>query len=181
MNSFAQDAALFATAPFHRLVPARAGYQTLPIQDGFNWSYTLEPIPSGRWHLIVFRSQRKAGMDDGLLTRHDDLAFAEAMASGGLLRYYKGVTDRLGRCLSLCVWQSRRHAQVANRRPEHRVAAGLAMGFYDSYDVERYVLRKRRGQVEPEITSVLPVPRQSAGRAAPTILAQAGPAPAVPR
>ena len=165
MNSFAEDAALFATVPFHRLVPARAGYQTLPIQEGFNWSYTLEPLVSGRWHLIVFRSQRKAGVDDSLLTTHDDLAFAEAMASGGLLRYYKGATDRNGRCLSLCVWQTRRHALAATRRPEHRVAANLAMQFYDSYDVERYVLRKRRGRVDPEIVPVPTVPRQAAGPA----------------
>jgi hypothetical protein len=161
MNSFVEDAAIFATAPFHRLVPARAGYQVLPVQEGFNWSYTLEHIPSGRWHLIVFRSQRKAGVDDGLLTEHDDLAFAEALSSGGLLRYYKGATDQRGRCLSLCVWQTRRHAMRATKRPEHRVAANLAMRFYDSYDVERYVLRKRRGLVDPEITPVIRLPRQA--------------------
>ena len=150
MDVRVEDAAIFATPPFHRLVPARAGYQTAPIQEAFNWSYTLENVDWGRWYLIVFRSMRRADADDELLSRHDDLAFAEALASGGLLRYYKGALDREKRCLSLCVWDRRRSAEVATRMSEHRAAARLTRRFYHWYDVERYVLRKRKGQVEPE-------------------------------
>jgi hypothetical protein len=149
-----EDAAIFATAPFDRLVPARSGYQTAPILEAFNWSYVLDPIASGRWYLIVFRSLRRADVDDGLLTEHDDLAFAEAMRSGGLLRYYKGAMDRDGHCLSLCVWERRRQAQIATALPDHVEAAQLTNRFYVWYDVERYILRKRKGSNEPEVITV---------------------------
>ena len=91
-------------------MPVKAGYQTAPILDAFNWSYTLSDIEWGRWYLIVFRSLRHPGVDDGFLTAHDDMAFAEALRSGGLLRYYKGAMDRDRHCVSLCVWERRRQA-----------------------------------------------------------------------
>ena len=146
-----EDAAIYATSPFDRLVPVRAGYQTAPILEAFNWSYTLEDVEQGRWYLIVFRSMRRQDVDDDLLGDHDDMAFAEAMASGGLLRYYKGAMDRERRCLSLCVWERRKQAEVATALPQHRDAAQLTNRFYVWYDVERYVMRKRRGFDEPEV------------------------------
>ncbi len=146
-----EDAAIYATPPFHRLVPVKAGYQTAPILEAFNWSYTLADIEQGRWYLIVFRSMRRHDVDDELLGDHDDMAFAEAMSSGGLLRYYKGAMDRERRCLSLCVWEKRKQAEVATDLPQHRDAAQLTNRFYVWYDVERYILRKRRGFDEPEV------------------------------
>ncbi len=149
-----EDAAIFATPPFHRLVPVKAGYQTAPILEAFNWSYTLSDVEWGRWYLIVFRSLRRQDVDNDLLTEYDDIAFAEAMASGGLLRYYKGEMDKEGNCLSLCVWQNRRQAQAATMLPDHRSAAQLTNRFYVWYDVERYILRKRKGSTEPEVLTV---------------------------
>jgi hypothetical protein len=154
MDVRVEDAAIVATPPFHRLVPATAGYRTAPIMQGFNWSYTLEDVEWGRWYLIVFRSKRRADADRDLLSRHDDLAFAEALMSGGLLRYYKGALDREQRCLSLCVWDRRRSAEVATRMRDHRAAARLTGRFYHWYDVERYVLRKRKGYAEPDAVQV---------------------------
>jgi len=154
MHVSVQDAAVFAAPPFHRLVPARAGYQTLPIADGFNWSYTLEEIPSGHWHLIVFRSVRSVSADNDLLARHDDLAFAEALAAGGLLRYYKGVPDRNHNCLSLCIWLTRHHAVRATDLPDHRAAAAIARHSYDRYDVQRLEMHKRPGRLDPEFRLV---------------------------
>ena len=154
MDVRVEDAAVFAAAPFDRLVPARAGYQTAPILEAFNWSYVLEPIVSGRWYLIVFRSLRRPDVDNEMLTAYDDMAFAEAMRSGGLLRYYKGAMDRDRHCLSLCVWERRRQAQVATALPDHQDAAQLTNRFYVSYDVERYILRKRKGSSEPEVMTV---------------------------
>src|SRR5262249_21242745 len=145
-----EDAAICAELPFDRLVPVKAGYRTAPILEAFNWSYTLEPVECGRWYLIVFRSKRRADVDGAMLRHHDDLAFAEALRSGGLLRYYKGGLDRERRCLSLCVWDRRRSAEVANRVRVHGAAASLTARFYHWYDVERYVLRKRKGSTEPE-------------------------------
>jgi len=151
MDVRVEDAAIFATSPFHRLVPVQAGYRSAPILEAFNWSYTLEQVEWGRWYLIVFRSMRRDDVDSVLLGHHDDLAFAEALASGGLLRYYKGAMDRQRRCLSLCVWDRRSSARVATRLREHRAAARLTHHFYLSYDIERYVLRKRKGQPEAEV------------------------------
>ena len=135
-------------------MPVKAGYQTAPILDAFNWSYTLSDVEWGRWYLIVFRSLRHPDVDDGFLTAHDDVAFAEALRSGGLLRYYKGAMDRDRHCVSLCVWERRRQAQVATAMPDHKVAAQLTNRFYVSYDVERYILRKRKGHSEPEVVTV---------------------------
>ncbi len=149
-----EDAAIYATPPFDRLVPVSARYQTAPILEAFNWSYTLGDVESGRWYLIVFRSLRRPDVDNDVLTAHDDVAFAEAMRSGGLLRYYKGAMDRDRRCLSLCVWEKRRQAQVATAMPLHRDAAQLTNRFYVWYDVERYILRKRKGYDEPEVMTV---------------------------
>jgi hypothetical protein len=154
MSVRVEDAAIFATAPFDRLVPVRSGYQTAPILEAFNWSYTLGDIESGRWYLIVFRSLRRENVDDSLLTDHDDMAFVEAMRSGGLLRYYKGSMDGDRHCLSLCVWERRRQAQLATALPDHRDAAQLTNRFYVWYDVERYILRKRKGFPEPEVVTV---------------------------
>jgi len=148
------DAAIFATPPFDRLTPVKAGYQIAPVLEAFNWSYTLSDVEWGRWYLIVFRSLRREDVDDEELTHNDDMAFAEAMRSGGLLRYYKGAMDRDRRCVSLCVWQKRRQAEVATRMPLHRDAAQLTNRFYVWYDVERYVLRKRKGHAEPEAITI---------------------------
>lgn len=149
-----EDAALFAAPPWDRLVPVKAGYQTAPILEAFNWSYTLSDIDWGRWYLIVFRSVRHPDVDHSFLTAHDDMAFAEALRSGGLLRYYKGAMDRDRHCVSLCVWEKRRQAQVATALPDHERAAQLTNRFYESYDVERYVLRKRKGFPDPEVVTV---------------------------
>ena len=156
-------------------MPVKAGYQTAPILDAFNWSYTLSDIEWGRWYLIVFRSLRHPDVDDGFLTAHDDVAFAEALRSGGLLRYYKGAMDRDRHCVSLCVWERRRQAQVATAMPDHKVAAQLTNRFYVSYDVERYILRKRKGCSDPEVAAVggyrhrpsLNVARVGRGRSSP--------------
>ena len=148
------DAAIFATPPFHRLVPITERHQTAPVLEAFNWTDVLAEIPSGHWYLVVFRSLRRHDADDGLLVDHDDLAFAEAMRLGGLLRYYKGVMDPERHCVSLCVWERRAQARVATALPDHRAAAELTHRFYVWYDVERHILRKRRGSRQPELVGL---------------------------
>ena len=60
--------------------------------------------------------------------------------------YWYGVPDPVsGLNLATCIWQSRRHALEANRRPHHVRAAKLAKDSYEVYDLERYILRKIRG------------------------------------
>jgi len=60
--------------------------------------------------------------------------------------YWYGIPDpETGLNLATCIWQSRAHAVAANARPHHIRAMRLAAASYDTYDLERYTLRKERG------------------------------------
>ena len=67
--------------------------------------------------------------------------------------YWYGTPDPEGNNLATCIWQSRRHAIAANSRPNHIVAARLAVASFESYTLERHVIRKVEGEsgvtVEP--------------------------------
>ena len=67
--------------------------------------------------------------------------------------YWYGMPDAKGSNLSTCIWQSRRHAIAANSRPNHIVAARLAAASFERWNLERYVIRKVKGEtgitVEP--------------------------------
>lgn len=61
--------------------------------------------------------------------------------------YWYGVPDPIsGLNLATCVWQSRAHAVAANSRPDHLKAVRLAASSYDVYELQRYVLRKEKGE-----------------------------------
>lgn len=53
--------------------------------------------------------------------------------------------------LATCVWQSRAHAIAANSRPDHIRAMRLAAAAYEMYDLERYELRKVRGETNVSV------------------------------
>ena len=122
-----------------RIHPVRPDYQNLPIEQGFDW-----PVIAGQdfdtLYLVVFRSERLPDADLDLLRWFDDLAYAEALASGGLLRYFKGDADDRRRCLSFCLWESREAALRAAGGKKHEQAASITARMYVSYDLERYVL-----------------------------------------
>lgn len=64
-----------------------------------------------------------------------------------LIMYWYGVpSPETGLNLATCIWQSRLHAVAANGRAHHVRAAQLAKEAYERYDLERWVLRKRRGE-----------------------------------
>ncbi len=159
-----KDASIYATPPFDRLAPVTAAYATAPVLEGFNWREILTEVASGRWYLVVFRSFRTEDPNEQVLTAHDDIAFADALAGGGLLRYYRGEMDAGRNCLSLCVWQTRRQAQDATLRADHRSAASLTRRFYVWYDVERYVMTKRKGSPDPALRSVGEYRHQPSGQ-----------------
>ena len=48
--------------------------------------------------------------------------------------------------LATCIWQSRKQATAASSQPHHIKAMRLAAEVYDIYSLERYVLRKIRGE-----------------------------------
>jgi hypothetical protein len=68
--------------------------------------------------------------------------------------YWYGIPNtQTGMNLATCIWQSRKHAITANSRPHHVRAMKLAAASFEVYTLERYTLRKTKGQkgvtVEP--------------------------------
>ena len=145
-------------SPFDRLTPVDPGYATLPVDQGFNWTECLAGVDQGRWYLVAFRSKRRPDADEGRLLAHDEEAFLEAEARTGLQRYFRGELDRDRNCLSLCVWDRRRQAKRASELPSHRVASALTYEMYLWYRVERFMLLKRAGSVQPTLLPVGPPP-----------------------
>lgn len=142
-------------SPFDRLTPVDPSYATLPVDRGFNWTECLAGVDQGRWYLVAFRSRRRPDADEDRLLAHDEQAFREAEArTTGLLRYFRGGLDQDRNCLSLCVWDRRRHAKRASELPSHRVASALTYEMYLWYRVERFMLVKRAGSLEPELMPV---------------------------
>lgn len=120
------------------LHPVRPDYMNRPIREGFNWSSCLRGVPFGELYLVVFRSVRLETADPELLRRYDDLAFAEAWETGGLIHYFKGELNECRECLSFCLWESREQAVAAARSAKHEQAAGITARMYESYVLERY-------------------------------------------
>jgi hypothetical protein len=122
--------------------PIYTDYETRPIQDGFSWASSLAGCAFERFYLVVFRSVRRASADLDLLREHDDRAYEKALQSGGLLRYFKGEANELGECLSFCLWETRRQAIEAAGAASHRSAAEITVRMYESYELDRYWLKK---------------------------------------
>ena len=123
-----------------RIHPVRPDYANLPIEQGFDWR-KLAGYPFESLYLVVFRSVRRPDADLDLLRWFDDLAYAEALRSGGLVRYFKGDADEGRRCLSFCLWESREAALRAAGSKKHEQAASITARMYVSYDLERYEVR----------------------------------------
>ena len=128
-----------------QLFPIHPDYATLPIQEGFDWSSALGDAPFERLYLVVFRSVLRATADIDLLYEHDELAHAEAIEAGGLLFYFRGVTNERGESLSFCLWENGEHARRASGSPSHQAAMGMVSQMYESYSLERYDLLKVGG------------------------------------
>ena len=88
--------------------------------------------------------------------------------AGGLLAYWYGAPNQHGSNLATCIWMSRAHAVKATSGPKHAEAmrlatvsakrsperrqcirlifSSLAQSMYANYDLERYVLKKVKGE-----------------------------------
>ena len=152
-TSAAQDP---AGTVFAALAPTTPWYGTTPILEGFTWRDCLASVREGRWYLVVFRSIRREDADEALLTAFDDRAYEEAVASTGLLHYFRGHLDASRACLSFCVWASQAAARAASRKPQHHAAARLVQSMYEHYDLERYHLVKHPGSDAVLLESVCP-------------------------
>jgi hypothetical protein len=125
-----------------QICPIYPDYATRPIQDGFSWSSSLAGCTFERLYLVVFRSVRRPSADLDLLREHDDLAYEKALESGGLLRYFKGEANERGECLSFCLWETREQAIEAAGAAAHQSAAEISVRMYESYELDRYWLKK---------------------------------------
>jgi hypothetical protein len=124
-----------------RISPRHSDYATLSIEDGFDWS-SLSRCSFESLYLVAFRSVRRPEANPDLLRYHDDRAYEEALASGGLLRYFKGQANDRGECLSFCLWETREQARQAADAASHRSATGISAQMYLSYALERYWIQK---------------------------------------
>ncbi|KAI0266759.1 hypothetical protein BC834DRAFT_873394 [Gloeopeniophorella convolvens] len=137
----------------HHFVPVTEKYAGASYAEAFNWHELDLPEDEEReWYCVAFRSIRKPGSETGPLYEADKLAHEEAIRNGGLIMYWYGIPDpKTGLNLATCVWQSRAHAVAANSRPHHIRAMRLAATSYDTYELERWTLRKSAGSRHLEV------------------------------
>lgn len=140
--------------PFEQLEPVGGSYAALPILQAFNWSQCLAAVESGEWYVVAFRSIRDVAADPELLKALDDRAYEEAMREPGLLLYFRGSMNERRECLSICVWESRQRARAATTMPSHRAAEDATDALYTLFELERWMLSKRRDSVILDIRPV---------------------------
>ncbi|KAF7159576.1 hypothetical protein CNMCM6106_006892 [Aspergillus hiratsukae] len=124
------------------LRPVRADYATAPYADSFNWSDVFAflrdlSIREGhswsrtRFYVVVFRSTLAASADAERLYELDARSHQEAVASGGLLKYWFGTKNARRENLATCIWRSREDAHRGGTGPWHRKARGAARELYE--------------------------------------------------
>ncbi|OSX66385.1 hypothetical protein POSPLADRAFT_1038600 [Postia placenta MAD-698-R-SB12] len=142
------EASLALHRALHHFRPVTSEYAYVPYASAFNW-HELE-LPESiefEWYCVMFRSRRREGSDSGPLYEADRKAHEEAVQNGGLLLYWYGTPHPDTRMnLATCIWQSRAHALAANGRPDHIRAMRLAAASYEHWELQRYWLRKVKGE-----------------------------------
>lgn len=137
------DASGFA---FDRLAPSGPDYAWRPIATAIDWAAGAAADAAGEWYLVVFRSARRADVDEARLTELDDRAHEEAMGAPGFVHYFKGPLSVDRACLSFCLWDSRQSARAASGLPAHRAAITILGEAYERYTLEFYRVTKRPGE-----------------------------------
>ncbi|KAI4852193.1 hypothetical protein E4T44_01649 [Aureobasidium sp. EXF-8845] len=141
---------LFAKA-LTRLQPIRDDYALAEYTESFNFEEVIKTLQSlakdqgYKWkttdfYVVSFRSQLKPDADPERLFELDAFSHQEAMASGGLLKYWYGVKDQNRRNLATCFWETRQHARDGGRGPWHAKARAAAGVWYESIVFKTYVL-----------------------------------------
>ncbi|KAH8693191.1 hypothetical protein BGW36DRAFT_302050 [Talaromyces proteolyticus] len=122
--------------------PIRDDYATAPYVESFNWQGVvdflrdLSAAEGNRWkkqafYLVSFRSKLHPVIDDQRLHDLDYYSHQEAIASGGLLKYWFGTKNEEHRNLATCVWRSREDAREGGKGPWHRQARA-AVSMYET-------------------------------------------------
>ncbi|KAL7898633.1 hypothetical protein HDV63DRAFT_374297 [Trichoderma sp. SZMC 28014] len=153
LETVSHEAGLLAKA-LRTLKPIREDYATAPYEESFNWPEVIAEAKrlsqrSGKefketsFYIVVFRSKILTHTDYDLLCELDKAAHAEAVASGGFLKYWFGEPDEELQNLSTCVWCSREAAMVGGRGPAHRKAVSVTRHQYAYYNIDQLRLTIR--------------------------------------
>ncbi|KAF2972668.1 hypothetical protein GQX73_g1042 [Xylaria multiplex] len=167
LKSLDMENAILAQALSH-LKCLRPDYATAPYIDIFNWGEIIEQVKrlaqqeehswKGRsFFVVAFRSQIPPTTVYEDLGTLDKAAHAEAISSGGFLkyvslrvanacnaltkiRYWFGSPDKDGKNLATCVWRSQEDARKGGIGPAHRRAATAARDLYSHWKIDRHRL-----------------------------------------
>lgn len=112
LGSVEKPQRLFAKA-LTLMAPLRDDYATAPYSDAFNWGSVVSALKSlvgaesytwkqQSYYIVVFRSQVPQSTNRSYLAALDERSHAEAMESGGLLKYWFGTPDVNGRNMATC-------------------------------------------------------------------------------
>lgn len=154
LNTLDYENALLAKA-LAKLRNTRPDYATAPYEQSFNWNEVIDELralvrqnPAGSsrpfkqtsFYVVAFRSQIKPETDYSHLGELDKAAHAEAVASGGFLKYWFGEPDAELRNLATCLWRSREDAIAGGKGPAHRKAAGSTRSLYAYWKIDQHRL-----------------------------------------
>ncbi|KAJ4120000.1 hypothetical protein NW768_010283 [Fusarium equiseti] len=141
----------------------REDYATAPYTESFNWPEVLEEVKrlalesenrfqETSFYIVAFRSRIKQTTEYADLGRLDKGAHAEAVASGGFLKYWFGEPDSELANLATCIWRSREDAKKGGTGPAHRKAAGATRSMYAFWKIDQHRLIIRDNVEDWEIT-----------------------------
>lgn len=149
-----------------KLKNIRSDYAHAPYTDSFNWAEVIDEVrklaseteggtsqfKKTSFYVVAFRSQIKPETDYSHLGELDKAAHAEAVASGGFLKYWFGEPDTQLRNLATCLWRSREDAIAGGRGPAHKKAAGSTRSLYAYWKIDQHRLTIADGVDSFEIT-----------------------------
>ena len=168
LSSVSKPNQLLATA-LTSLKPIRDDYATAPYIEAFNWSAVIENLKTlvgfetgfywqkQTFYVVIFRSRIPPETDRSHLGSLDQDSHLDAMQSGGLLKYWFGEPDKLGRNLATCasqlyylfgstplteigIWREQADARGGSRGSGHRRAVEATSKLYTEWKVERMKL-----------------------------------------
>ncbi|KAL8947837.1 MAG: hypothetical protein Q9222_005922 [Ikaeria aurantiellina] len=144
------------------LTPTTHQYATLPYISSFNWDTVFNALaaackiegfqwPEQFFYVVVFRSQIPPTTDRTHLAELDKRAHAEAMKSGGLLKYWFGIPDADFRNLATCIWRQREDAHPGSSGEGHKAAMRATINMYSEWHIERHKLKVSKDANEWDI------------------------------
>ena len=162
LNTLEPQARLFALA-LSQLQLATPDYAVVRYEDVFDFDALMCELRSlahqagVEWkrqdfYVVEFRSKLKHEYDGERLAYLDKESHREAVASGGLLKYWFGVPNVNQQNLATCMcdippmygksltepgfWRSKEDAIKGGRGPQHRIAKGIIMTTYKHIDIK---------------------------------------------